>query len=214
MEEKQLVLVKDLGMMYPTKTSKQKARYGIYRCHCGNEFKTQTSNIKSGHTTSCGCLQGSKTHGLKSHRLYNTWLGMVHRCNNPKCKYYKDYGGRGITVCDRWLSIENFIEDMYPTFIEGLTLDRKDNNLGYHKDNCRWVTKNIQARNTRTLRISNTSDYRGVTLDKSSGKYKSSIKVNSKSINIGYYGTALDAAKAYDKYVSDNKLEHTINGVL
>lgn len=216
-QKKELVLLEDLGMQFATEKSKQKIRLGLYKCYCGNEFKANTYSIKSGHTASCGCYQ-KKTrletnikHNLRSHRLYSTWYDMVRRCNNKKSKAYKDYGARGIKVCDRWLDVKNFIEDMYPTFKEGLSLDRIDNNKGYSKDNCRWATKATQARNTRKLRTTNQTGYRGVHFHKRDRKYIAKIRVNFKLIFLGYFDTSLEAAKAYDKYVIDNNLNHTKN---
>lgn len=212
------IIIKDLGMLFPTKKSKRKYRYTLCKCFCGNEFKTMTTNINSERVISCGCVSSMKgiknmTHGMKSHRLYNTWSNMMDRCNNEKCKAYKYYGARGIKVCDRWKNINNFIEDMYPTFKEGLTLDRKENDKGYSKDNCRWETKATQSRNARVLRSDNTTGYRGVTKRKDRDKFTSKIQVSGTNINLGSFTHAIDAAKAYDKYVIDNNLEHTINGV-
>ena len=210
-----LKLIEDLGMLYPTEFSKKKVRFGLYKCYCGNEFKTQILYINNGHTSSCGCFRKQKTketktkHGFSSHRLYKTWKGMIQRCTNQKNEKYKDYGARGITVCERWLDINNFIEDMYHTFQEGLTLDRKNNNKGYYKDNCRWTTKCIQSRNIRTLSINNTSGFKGVT--KHGSKFRAKICINNKQIHIGLFKTAIEAAKAYDQYVIDNNLEHTKN---
>lgn len=211
--KKELVLLKDLGMQYPTQNSKHRARYGLYKCHCGTEFKCVEQSVKSGKTTSCGCYQKQivTTHGLTKHRLCKTWDGMMQRCHNPNNTKYKDYGGRGIKVCERWKDIKNFIDDMFPAFQEGLSLDRIDNNLGYSKENCRWATREIQGRNTRILCKNNTSGFRGVTFDKKRNKFKSQIRVNYKRIHLGYFLTALDGAKAYDKYVIDNNLEHTKN---
>lgn len=138
---------------------------------------------------------------------------MINRCNNPKNKDYKYYGGRGITVCNRWLNIENFIEDMYQSHQEGLSLDRINVNGNYEKDNCRWATKEIQARNTRRIMITNKSGYRGVSFIKSRNKWGAKITIRTKKILLGTFKTALEAAKAYDKYIIENNLEHTLNGV-
>ena len=207
--QKELILLKDLGMHYPNETSNKKYRYGIYRCHCSNEFKTDCRSVKRKRTKSCGCSRF--THNLTSHRLYNTWSNMIRRCNSINHERYMDYGARGITVCERWLNIANFIEDMYPTFKEGLTLDRENVNGSYEPSNCRWVTDNIQARNTQMLRRDNTSGYRGVHINKKDKKYITQIRVDKENIYLGYFKNKIDAAKAYNQYVIDNNLEHTLN---
>ena len=122
------------------------------QCDCGTHKKMRSSNITRGNhdTKSCGCMRGEnlKTHGLGFPEGYNSWSGMIQRCNDPKSHIYKDYGARGITVCDRWLSYENFFEDMgvrpFNTSIE-----RVDNFLGYNPGNCIWATKTEQGRNKR-----------------------------------------------------------------
>ena len=208
-QNKNLVLLEDLGMRFPTITSKQKVRYGLYRCYCGNEFETNTSAVKTGNTKSCGCTK--TIHNLKNHRLYDTWNNMIQRCTNPKRKEYKNYGGRGIFVCQEWLDVNNFIKDMYLSFIDGLSLDRIDNDKGYSKDNCRWANQTIQSRNTRLLRVDNKSGYRGVCWHKTKKRWIAKITVNSKKVNIGTFINPLDGALAYDKYIIDNNLEHTKN---
>lgn len=201
----QLILIKDLGMKYANESSKQKRRYGLYKCFCGNEFETLTSNIKKESTKSCGCSK--IVHNMYNNPIYQVWNSMIDRCNNPKSNRYSDYGGRGITICDRWLDVKNFISDMYPTFIEGFTLDRIDVNGNYEPSNCRWATKEIQARNKRKYKTTN--KYIGVTSN--SNKYQARITINNIQIYIGSYKTELQAAKARDKYIIDNRLEHTRN---
>lgn len=207
------ILLEDLGMKFPTENSNKKRRYGLFKCFCGNEFEAQIAHVKNGNTKSCGCLinQDKITHGLKGHRLYTTWNTMMYRCYNPKNKNYIEYGGRGITVCDRWHSIENFIQDMFPSYIEGLTLDRIDVDGNYEPNNCRWATKSVQARNTRLLREDNKSGFRGVCWHKATGKWVATIVVDSKKIHLGYFNTAIEGAIAYNNYVIKNNLEHTLN---
>lgn len=222
-EKKELLLIKDLGMIYPNENSKYKRKYGLYKCYCGVEFRANQYDVKTGHTTSCGCFHKQKlrernsllksTHGKSKEYLYKVWFDMKRRCYSEKSKDFFEYNGRGITICDEWLDVDNFISDMKDSYSKGLKIDRINNNLGYSKDNCRWVSQNIQSRNTRILRKTNTSGYRGVTFHKKQGKFHSKICVNSKTIHIGTFPTAIEAAKAYDKYVISNNLEHTINGV-
>lgn len=93
-------------------------------------------------------------HGLAGHRLYKVWRDMRERCENSNHKAYHRYGGRGIAVCERWQRVENFVADMAPSFQEGLTLDRSDNNRGYSPDNCAWATRLEQNQNREnTVRL-------------------------------------------------------------
>jgi len=207
-------LIENIGYLYPNKNSKQKRLFGMFKCYCGTQFKAQIFSIKSGHTLSCGCLKGIEHHGLSNHKLYDIWINIKTRVNNKKCKEYKNYGGRGIAICDRWKDVSNFIEDMYPSYQEGLSIDRIDNNGNYEPSNCRWTTKTIQSRNTRILKSNNTSGYRGVSFHNATKKYIAIIRINGKSKTIGYFSSPLDGAKAYDNFVIENNLEHTKNGVL
>lgn len=129
------------------------------RCECGNMTYAKTAALKNGHKKSCGCLcdetrvEVSTKHGLCHTPTYTTWDSMIQRCNNPNNENYHRYGGRGISVCDRWLKFENFIEDIGlrpPRF----TLDRIDNDKGYFKENCRWISQKRQSNNTsRNVKI-------------------------------------------------------------
>ncbi len=93
-----------------------------------------------------------KTHGMSKTREYHVWFNMMDRCYNPANPAYSNYGGRGITVCERWRSFENFYADMCPR-PGRLTLDRNDNSLGYFKENCRWTTYKTQQRNRRDNKV-------------------------------------------------------------
>ena len=209
--KKEIILLKDLGIKFTSSTQKEKRRYGLYKCFCGNEFETQIRNIKCNRVKSCGCLGTNNKHNLTKHRLYKTWNAIMQRCYNKNTINYVNYGGRGIKVCNEWLDVQNFVNDMFPTFQEGLSIDRINPNGNYEKENCRWANKSTQQRNTRKLISTNKSGYRGVTLHKAKKKWNAQIKVNYKRIHLGSFLTALDGAKAYDKYVIDNNLEHTKN---
>jgi hypothetical protein len=213
------VLIKDLGIQYPTEKSKQKKRFGLYKCNCGSEFRAEVNNVKNGTTKSCGCYMikiikdRSITHGLSNNNIYRVWSNMLQRCNNPKNKRYKDYGERGIYVCSRWTTFENFRDDMFSTWEEGLSLDRIDVNGNYEPSNCRWANNEVQARNTQLFRSDNKSGYRGSSFHKKSNKWAATISVCGIKKHLGLFCTALEAAVVYDNYVINNKLEHTINGV-
>jgi len=209
-------LIRDLGMRFPTENSKRKYRYGLYKCpFCNNEFEALTAHIKSEKQKSCGCLNRDNSHsikhGLTKHRLYSIWKGMMARCYNMNTNNYINYGSNGIRVSERWHNVANFIEDMFPSFIEGFTLDRKDVTGNYEIENCRWVDRSTQAQNTRKIRNTNKSGYRGVFWHKGTGKWLVRITVNYKKKHLGYFTSPEEGARAYDQYIIDNNLAHTKN---
>lgn len=123
-------------------------------CDCGKVSVTNGADLRSGHVTSCGCWRAERnrtsslSHGLHDTGTYRSWGAMHTRCRNENAKSWGDYGGRGISVCERWTSFENFLADMGER-PEGMTLDRFPNvNGNYEPGNCRWATKVQQARNT------------------------------------------------------------------
>lgn len=130
----------------------------LCRCECGKLHEAVSHALTSGHTKSCGCWKeernistpeshGHAKRGFKSPTYYS-WSAMWTRCTNPRVKSFKDYGGRGIRVCDRWQDFENFLVDMGER-PEGRTLDRKNVNGDYEPSNCRWATRKEQAMNTQ-----------------------------------------------------------------
>lgn len=125
----------------------------LYRCSCGNTTETRIDSVESGKAISCGCYRKTKgvKHGFTSNPLYKVWYGMKDRCYNPKRKAYKDYGGRGITICDEWLNdLLAFIKWCEENGWEkGLEIDRENNDLGYEPSNCRFVTSKKNCNNRR-----------------------------------------------------------------
>lgn len=136
-------------------------RFWHCRCHCREEFVATASNVRSGHTRSCGCALKERknhlTHGKRRTLEYNTWAKMIQRCTNPNDPKYPDYGGRGITVCQRWReSFADFLADMGERPAPGHSIHRIDNDGPYAPGNCCWADAKIQAGNRRPLRVSRT----------------------------------------------------------
>lgn len=131
-------------------------------CVCGNRTTCTAKRLRSGNTKSCGCLsseviadrnRNASTHGKTNTPTFTAWVNMKQRCTNPKHKSYHRYGGRGITICERWLSsFEAFLEDMGEK-PDGAQLDREDNTRGYTPDNCRWVTPEQNSNNREVCRF-------------------------------------------------------------
>lgn len=143
--------IQKLTFVRETKIHKQK-RYGLFLCSCGNTKETIISAVKSNKIISCGCAKKNpKKHGLSYNPIYAVWRAMKNRCYSPKNKEYKNYGGRGISVCMEWLSNPQLFIDwcLQNGYKEGLELDRAKNSGNYEPGNCRFVTSLVNNNNTR-----------------------------------------------------------------
>ena len=187
----------------------RKDKNGYYyncKCECGNIKVVNYYKLQSNHSKSCGCLGKEKLmkrniiHGHsfrnKITSEYRSWHHLIERCTNSNTKNYKDYGGRGITVCDEWLnSFENFISDMGLKPNKSYSIDRINNDLGYYKDNCRWASRIEQLNNTsRNKKVTNIV----------TGEEYSSISVAARFINMNI--TTL-WEKLNNKYLNETNLK-------
>lgn len=148
---------------------KQKPTKWLCLCDCGKEKAVNPSNLKSGFTQSCGCLQKErasnasplKTHGKSNKAEYNSWHSMVQRCHNKNNPNYTHYGAKGVFVCHEWLfDFERFHSDMGDKPSKKHTIDRIDVTQGYSASNCKWSSKDEQANNKRNTKFLELDDKR------------------------------------------------------
>lgn len=136
---------------------------------------------------------------VKTHPLYNTWVLLKQRCQNPNSLAYKHYGGRGISICESWKQFKNFAEDMGMKPSSKHSLERIDNDGGYCPTNCKWATVEEQRLNRRCFKTSE-SGFTGIRKT-TSGKFQAIIHLNKIRYNIGLFNTINEAVHARQKFI-------------
>lgn len=180
--------------------SKKRTRF-LCKCSCGREKLVLSQNLLKGDSKNCGHDKGKKTkerfttHGLHDSAEYGIWRGIIARCTKPNRKEYQEYGGRGIKVCDEWLTFARFFKDMGWRPSEAHSIDRIDVNGHYEPSNCRWATRSVQNLNKRPR-----SEFPGTRRKRtSSGGVEARIMVDGKQIHLGTFKTNEEASEAYEK---------------
>lgn len=169
------------------------------RCDCGKVVEVRLHCLRNNTTTSCGCHRRDKTksmfttHGLAGTRFHRIWTNMINRCSNQKNKHFKDYGGKGIQVCEGWRKFEGFQSDMYQSYLEhkevygntNTTIDRIETDGNYCPENCKWATQKEQARN-RSSNVVNNYKGESLTLIEFSEKYEIPYGLLRRRLNKGW----------------------------
>lgn len=186
----------------------------LCKCDCGNETIVSAGNLKSGAVKSCGCLKKishNSKHNESQTPLYRMWISMIHRCENPKHISYKDYGQRGITVCEKWHDFLEFKVWAESTKPDGdFSIDRIDNDKGYCPENCRWASRKEQANNRRSnVRIEYQGEIHNLT------EWSEILGFNYKTVHNRMYKLGWSFEKAINTAIDikkRNKVERTKDG--
>jgi hypothetical protein len=184
-----------------TKTDKSRQSFWVCLCECGAKKEIGGRSLRRGDIVSCGCFakeqraKANTKHGQYQSLTYSSWDNMIQRCTNTAHQSYKNYGQRGIVVCERWHNFNNFFEDMGNRTSTLHSIDRINNDLGYFKENCRWATASEQARNKRLSRF-NSSGATGVSFNNNEKKWRAYIWTGNKQHHLGYFGNKSDAINA------------------
>lgn len=207
-----------MKLLKVTDKRKHGKKIGLFKCQCGKEFETLITSVNTGNTKSCGCLvreklaKKNRKHGLSNHCLYPVWQSQKQRCTNKKNKAYKNYGGRGLDFDKHFNDFKNWLDyvlTLEDAMKENFTIDRKNNDIGYIKGNLRWANRSVQMANTRLLKKTNKSGFRGVCNCR--GKWQAAIQFKGERRYLGVFESIMEAVKTYDDFIRDNNLPFELN---
>lgn len=212
-------MIQDLGRIYPNEKCIQKRHMATYKCDCGKIFQGDVFQINKGNTKSCGCARYefiknlNTKHGQSKSPLMQVWNAMKQRTSNPAVSNYRNYGGRGIVVCEAW---KNSFIDFYNWSIKngyqkGLQINRKDNDGNYEPLNCEFISSVGNNNNRRNICPKNTSGYCGVSIHKNTQKYIAIVYYNNKTHYVGIFSTAKEAAIERNKFILNNNFPKQVN---
>lgn len=199
------VVSEGLTQMYDKSGYTCKRHFWNCICDCGKQISAREDGLKNGRISSCGCYRTDRIrdantkHGMCGTPTHKAWISMIDRCYQPKDTSYPNYGGRGITVCERWLEpsgqgFMNFLEDM-GELPDGLSLDRINPRDNYSPENCRWVDTSHQSFNQR-LRVTNKSGKTGVNFNKKRNNWEARITKNYETFFLGSFDDMQSAVEA------------------
>lgn len=154
-----------------------------------------------------------KTHGLSKSKLKAVYYAMKSRCLNKNNPQFYRYGGRGITICDDWATNPTsfYTWAINNGYMDGLEINRKDNDGGYSPHNCEWTTHQVNNQNTGLISSRNTTGYRGVFYVCKTNKWVAKISSNNQNYYLGTFDTPIDAAISYNEFIIKNKTYHPLN---
>lgn len=209
-----MILIEDLGYAKLKHSSRQREHFAIYECpNCLQPFKARVVSVEKGGRK--GCQKCANKKPFRDHKLYPVYCTMKARCYNKNTRSYKDYGGRGVVVCDEWLNDYEIFYTWATThgYQDGLEIDRFENDGNYTPDNCWFTNDAINAQKRRLIRKTNTSGYAGVCFRKNRGTWSASITSFGKRTTISTHHDIHLAAVAYNNFVISHKTHPPLNPI-
>lgn len=190
------------------RTSSRKIQYECICPSCQQTCIVVGNNVLNGNTTQCQTCKylKAKKHGMSDEKIYSVWAAMKWRCNSPNT----EYNNRGIDYSKDWEQFEDFLKDMGCSYVEGLSLERIDNDGNYCKDNCKWATNQEQILNRRKPKGNTASKFRYISKT-SKNRWRACLTLGYKQIYTEYFDSEHEAVEAVNKFITDNNLPHILN---